>query len=252
MKLFVFTFLFALNTWALSNSTPAEDKIWQSNVFLTIPALDDQNDHVNGYCNGTLIDANTLISAAHCFVRSEVLKGQKLTLQVGEYRYVDKNGVKVRVGYKHMITHPTSARVKFLPGVNPNGTGSVQPEVDIVVVKLDTPVAVPVDFQFAKIWNTTLPTLNTNSRLTIVSVNPVETISNNDTKQMGVLNRFTQGRINIESTSVSRVAPGDSGAPLYAQINGQTYLIGVVKGTVSSFGSVRDIFVTLQGRLDLN
>ncbi len=253
MKLLLTILLLSINSHALSNSIAAEDKGWQSNVFLTIPSFDDSNDKVNGYCNGTLIDATTLISAAHCFVRSEVLTGKKMMIEVGEYRYIDKNGVKVKIGYKHMIHHETSVKIRFLPGVNPNATGSVPPELDIVVVKLDAPVNVPTDFAFAPLWNSSLPQLSVaNSKLTIVSINVEETISHMDTKQMAMLNKFTQGRFNIESTSTSRVAPGDSGAPVFAVINGKTYLIGVVKGIVQTFGSVRDIFVTLQGRLPLN
>ena len=252
MKLLISILLLSINSFALSNSVAAEDKGWESNVFLTIPAFDDNNDPVNGYCNGTLINSTTFISAAHCFVRSEVLTGKKMLIEVGEYRYVIKNGVKIKIGYKHMIRHETSVKIRFLAGVNPNGTGSVPPELDIVVVKLDAPVNVPADYIFAPLWNTTLPQLNASSKVTIVSINPIETVTSNDTKQMAVLNNITQGRINIESTSTSRVAPGDSGAPVFALINGKTYLIGVVKGTVQTFGSVRDIFVTLQGRLNLN
>lgn len=253
MKLLLTVLLLSVNSHALSNSVAAEDKGWQSNVHLSIPSFDDTNDKVTGYCNGTLIDASTLISAAHCFVRSEVLTGKKFMVEVGEYRYIDKNGVKVKIGYKHMIHHETSAKLRFLAGVNPNGTGTVPPELDIVVVKLDAPLSLPADFVFAPLWNTTLPQLNAaTSKLTIVSINVMETITHMDTKQMAVLNKISQGRINIESTSTSRVAPGDSGAPVFAIINGKTYLIGVVKGTVQTFGSVRDIFVTLQGRLNLN
>lgn len=236
MKLFTMILLLALNSRALSNSVAAEDKGWQSNVLLSIPTFDDANDKVTGYCNGTLIDSNTLISAAHCFVRSEVLTGKKF-----------------KIGYKQMIQHETSAKIRFLAGVNPNGTGTVPPELDIVVVKLDAPLSLPTDFAFAPLWNTTLPQLTpAAAKMTIVSINFMETITHNDTKQMAVLNKFSQGRINIESTSTSRVAQGDSGAPVFAVINGKTYLIGVVKGTVQTFGSVRDIFVTLQGRLQLN
>ncbi|MEQ1723353.1 MAG: trypsin-like serine protease, partial [Pseudobdellovibrio sp.] len=206
---------------------------------------------VTGYCNGTLIDAYTLISAAHCFQRSEIGAGKKMRIEIGEYRYIVKDGVKIKIGYRAMIKHDSSVKVRVLPGVNLNGTATIPPELDIAVVKLDQPVAVPAEFVYAPIWNTALPGLNAASKLSIVSINIMETISHNDTKQMAVLNKFTQGRINIESTSTSRVAQGDSGAPLFAMINGKTYLIGVVKGTVSTFGSTRDIFVTLQGRINL-
>ncbi len=252
MKLFISILLLSLNSFALSNSIAAEDKGWQSDVLLSIPAFDDQNDPVTGFCNGTLIDSTTMITAAHCFVRSEVLTGKKMAIEIGEYRYVLKDGVKIKIGYKHMIRHETSAKIRFLAGVNPNGTGAVPPELDIVVVKLDAPVNVAPDFIYAPLWNTTLPQLNAASKVTLVTINPIETISHMDMKQMAVLNKFTQGRINIESTSISRVAEGDSGAPVFASINGKTYLIGVVKGTVQTFGSVRDIFVTLQGRLGVN
>ena len=253
MKLFTIILLLSFNSYALSNSVAAEDKGWESNVLLSIPAFDDTNDKVTGFCNATLIDSSTLISAAHCFVRSEVLTGVKFKIQVGEYRYIVRDGVKIKIGYKHMISHETSAKIRFLAGVNPNGTGTVVPELDIVVVKLDAPINLPTDFAYAPLWNTTLPQLTAaTAKMTIVSINFMETITHNDTKQMAVLNKFSQGRINIESTSNSRVAPGDSGAPVFAVINGKTYLIGVVKGTVQTFGSVRDIFVTLQGRLQTN
>lgn len=252
MKLFIIILLLSFNSYALSNSVAAEDKGWQSNVLLSIPSFDNSNDKVTGYCNGTLIDSNTLISAAHCFVRSEVLTGKKFKIEVGEYRYVVRDGVKIKIGYKHTIQHETSAKIRFLAGVNPNGTGTVPPELDIVVVKLDAPISLPTDFAYAPLWNSALPQLTTAAKMTIVSINFMETISHMDTKQMAVLNKFSQGRINIESTSNSRVAQGDSGAPVFGVINGKTYLIGVVKGTVQTFGSVRDIFVTLQGRLPLN
>lgn len=251
-KLFIAIIISAcsLNTFALSNSIAAEDKGWESVILLAIPSFDTDGSQVTGYCNGTLIDAYTFISAAHCFQRSEIPAGKKMRVEIGEYRYIIKDGVKIKVGYRSIIRHESSVKVRTLPGVNLNSTGTIPPELDIVVVKLDAPVAVPPEFIYAPLWNQALPALNTSNKVSIVSINPMETISHNDTKQMAVLNRFTQARINIESTSTSRVAQGDSGAPVFATINAKTYLIGVVKGTVSTFGSTRDIFVTLQGRLN--
>ena len=106
MKLFTMTLLLALNSYALSNSVAAEDKGWQSNILLSIPSFDDTNDKVTGYCNGTLIDSNTLISAAHCFVRSEVLTGKKF--KIAEYRNQNRdcNHCDDRFGWSQLKTPP--------------------------------------------------------------------------------------------------------------------------------------------------
>lgn len=244
--------IISINAIALSNSVAAEAKGWESNVLIAIPGIDpaDGTDSV-GHCNGTLINDRTLITAAHCFLKSFIPRGDKMRIEIGEYRYVIKDGVKIKIGYRTMIRHESSAKLRLLPGVNLNGT-SVPPELDIAVVKLDQPVSPGPEFIYAELWNQALPQLTAASKPTLVSVNVMETISHMDTKQMAVLNKFTQSRYNIESTSTSRVAPGDSGAPLFAVINGKTYLVGVVKGTVKYFGSAeRDILVTLQGRLNL-
>lgn len=245
--------LFSINSMALSNSIAADEKGWQSVVFLKIPFLDTDNSEIEGYCNGTLIDSKTLISAAHCFVNSKVLNGAKFHIEIGEYIYVinKPTGLRVRVGYKPIILHDSAAQLQFLPGVNPREARQVPPELDIVVIKLNVPIITPPGFIFAPLWNTTLPQLNTASKLTVISINPTETMSHSNTKQMAVLNNFLQSRNNITSTSTSRVAPGDSGAPVFALINNKTYLIGVVKGTVKTFFSEKDIFVTLQGRLNI-
>lgn len=251
MKLIIAVLFLSLNVHALTGSVAAEDKGWESNVFLSIPGFDDQGDSVLGFCNGTMIDAYTMITAAHCFLKSEIPAGKKMKIQIGEYRYIIKDGKKIKIGYRHMISHETSVKLRLLPGVNLNGT-SVPPELDITVVKLDAPIAVPPEFIYAPVWNGALPALGPANKLTVVTVNPMETITHMDTKQMATLNRYSQERINITSTSTARVGPGDSGGPLFAQLNGKTYLIGVVKGTVTFLGSTKDIFVTFQGRLPLN
>lgn len=251
MKFILILFFVSLNAYALTGSKAAEDKGWESNVFLSIPGFDDNGDSALGFCNGTLVNSDTMITAAHCFLKSEIPSGKKMKIEIGEYRYIIKDGVKKKIGYRSMIAHETSVKVRVLPGVNLNGT-SVPPELDIAVVKLDAPVNVPPDFIYAPVWTSALPALTAASKLTVVTVNPMETITHMDTKQMGSLDRFSQERINITSTSTARVGPGDSGGPLFAQINGKTYLIGVVKGTVTFFGMTKDIFVTFQGRISLN
>lgn len=232
----------------LSNSTAAEEIGWQSVVQIKIPfPVDDEGGA--GLCNATLLDSQTLLTAAHCFIKSPFMTGSKLDIEVGEYIYIVKDGVRRKIGYKTTIKHASSGKLKILKGVNLNSTGVISPALDIAIVKLDAPMSLPSNFIFATLWNKALPQLTAANKLTVVSVNFVETISHMDAKQKALLNEYKQTENNIYSTSTSRVAPGDSGAPIFASINGKTYVIGVVKGTVRQFLMERDIYVTLQGRL---
>ena len=249
-KLFIASLLFVTQSvFALSNSVAAEEMGWQSVTFIKIPYPANDPDGGAGMCNATLLDSQTLLTAAHCFIKSSFLTGDKLDIEVGEYVYSNKNGVRRKIGYKPTIKHASSGKLKTLKGVNLNSTSVISPELDIIIVKLDAPLSLPSNFIFAPLWNKLLPQLTAANQLTVVSVNYIETISHMDTKQKATLNEYKQTANNIYSTSNSRVAPGDSGAPLFASIEGKTYLIGVVKGTVKQFFMERDIYVTLQGRL---
>lgn len=242
-------FFISSSAYALSNSVSAEEKGWQSVSFIKIPYPANDDDGGAGMCNATLLDSQTLLTAAHCFIKSSFLTGDKLEIEVGEYVYIVKDGVKKKIGYKPTIKHSSSGKLKMLNGVNLNSKSVISPELDIIIVKLDAPLSLPTDFVFAPLWNKPLPQLTAANKLTVVTINYVETISHMDTKQKATLNEYKQTQNNIYSTSTSRVAPGDSGGPLFAEINGKTYLIGVVKGTVKQFLMERDIYVTLQGRL---
>ena len=247
--IFSFLLLISTNTYALSNSVAAEEAGWKSVVFIKIPYPANDDDGGVGMCNATLLDSQTMLTAAHCFIKSSFLQGEKLDIEVGEYTYIVKNGVRKKIGYKATIKHASSGTLKILNGVNLNSTSVISPELDIAIVMLDAPLSLPADFIFAPLWNKPLPQLTAANKLTVVSVNVIETIAHLDSKQKATLNEYKQTSNNVYSTSLSRVAPGDSGAPLFASIEGKTYLIGVVKGTVKQFFMERDIYVTLQGRL---
>jgi V8-like Glu-specific endopeptidase len=240
---------FSSSAYALSNSVAAEEIGWQSVVLIKIPYPANDPDGGVGMCNATFLDAQTLLTAAHCFVKSSFLTGDKLDIEIGQYSYIIKDGVKKKIGYKVTQRHSSSGKIKMLKGVNLNSTSVIAPELDIVIVKLDAPAALASDFIFATLWNKPLPQLTAAHKPTVVTINYMETVTHLDTKQKALLNEYKQTENNIYSTSTSRVAAGDSGGPLFASIEGKTYVIGVVKGTVKQFFMERDIYVTLQGRL---
>ena len=249
LKLFFAVVFASLQSFALSNSVAAEETGWQSVAFIKVPFVETDGSIGLGHCNAALINDRTLLTAAHCVQNSALNRGHKLEVQLGDYHYIIKDGVKKKIGYKVKITHLSSVVIKVLPGTNLDSTSTIPPQLDIAFLKLDQPINVPSDFVFAELWNQSLPQLTSAHRPTLVSINYAETVTHMDTRQKALLNNFSMSGPVMYSTSTSRVAPGDSGAPLFAMINNKTYLIGVVKGTVRQFMTERDVLVTLQGRM---
>jgi hypothetical protein len=248
MKLiFCYVFLFFSHAFALNPAAPAVEKIWESVALISAEGPDDSGDMVKGYCNATVIDKRTLITAAHCFVQSSALNGAAIGIEIGRYKFIEKDGQQINLGYRTTQKFSVPGKINFLPGVNPKQK-NVRPELDIVTVKLNSDLDLPADFIFAKVWTKSMPNLVAGS-LTVVSVNPIETITHMNTKLFADLNSFRQNGFQIESRSTSRVAPGDSGAGVFAAIAGETYLIGVVKGYASTAFSNWDVIVTHEGRL---
>lgn len=250
LKLFstlLITLIFTQSLLALSPSQAAVEKKYNAVTLIAVPGPDADGDMVDGLCNATLINATTIITAAHCFAKSPVLNGGTFKLEVGEYRYIEKEGQLIRIGYKAMQKFVLKAKIQFLPGVNPNG-GQISPDSDIAIVTLTTTLPLAADFVYAKFWNQVLQ-LNQATQVKIVSINPIETINHNDTKQFAMLNSISAKGYQIISKSTSRVAQSDSGAPVFATISGEEYLIGVVKGRADTAFSNWDVIVTSQGRL---
>ncbi len=251
----------SVSSWGLTNAVVADEPSFDTLVFYSAPQWDPElKEVVQGYCNGQLISPRVMITAAHCVANAYSLNQPTLDIQIGEYLYATNRttGERVRVGYASKIRQKVTAQFYFVP--------SLKARLDSQ--KLRTRLGPSDDFAVV-VWNQDLTLKPTDVfpevvsqkevagivpsilkyRPTVVTINPIEEMSTH-TRRKAVLNSLSKTFSGyLESKSVARLAPGDSGAPLFVQVGPSLKLIGVVKGRAETFFSNWDVYGLLDSKL---
>jgi hypothetical protein len=254
LALFI-TGLFSLSANALTNSTIAESSEWSPIVLIKSEASDSTGDTTASFCNATFIAKNIMVTAAHCVKLAYISKDNLINIQTGYYKYVTKpSGQVVRIGYvpksnfnKHVnIELPKTLADKISSRGEKANIGPTEdfavlwwhnestPETnDLHPAEFVTPAEHSLIIKRLKDYAFKIVTINLFSEMSL------------DTKRMGDLDIYKWNNGYVHSKSKVRVEEGDSGAPLYVNINNKLKIFGVVKGKATTVFSNWDVYTSI-------
>lgn len=244
----IFSLLFFFqSTYALNPSLPALEDKYNTVVSIRNYAPDQDGNDAPAFCVATLVSASELITAAHCVKDLYFHPDLKLTIDIGYYKYVTRpNGQTVRVGYLQDERFEKNVSIRFPQSLMrkiPNAKKKVNigPDEDIALIRLSSPLEMKREIFFSKIMGSKMKGQYKNFQLNPVTINFIEEMSS-DTRRVATLDKVTINSNHFKSTSQSRVAPGDSGAPVFMELDQQLYLSAVVKGRATTVFSNWDVY----------
>lgn len=239
-------YLFPIISWGLSHSQIAIEPEWDSIAWISSEAR-IENDSTTAYCNATWISKDLLVTAAHCISHAYLLNNHNIVIELGSYK---NHGFK---GFAFNQRIEAKVEFIFLPSLlhrlkqNRYKT-QIHPSEDIALIKLNEEInlkgqkltkLLPEDY-YSSIQKNPLKYWPT-----VVTVNLFETLSHSNSRQLALLNQISWNQY-FKSTSTSRIAEGDSGAPLFFRVGNEWYIGAIVKGRGKNYFNNWDSYASLK------
>lgn len=243
-------FSFSTLTYALSNSTAALDEKFNIMVSIRNDAPDHKGDDAPAFCVGTLLNDHEIVTAAHCV--KDLYFHPELTMQIdlGFYKYVTRpTGERVRVGYYQDMSFKRKVRIHFPETLKRKIAISkkkvnIGPDEDVALIEflpLELKREIPSTHIVSDKFMSEIRSNVKKYPLMATTINFMEEMST-DTRRMAILNQVTASNGHLKSTSTARVAPGDSGAPVFYDNKTELHLFAVVKGMAKTVFSNWDVY----------
>lgn len=246
--------LSSLSASALLNSFEALHQGFDSVVLFSAPGFDvEANESFHGYCNGTLLSMQVMITAAHCVGQASILADQPLDIQPGQYVYLKKEGQPVRrIGWASKYRQQMHAKYYFIPSFQKKLDAkklkaSPGPSEDLAIVFFDKPLALPQDWPTAKLLNpidhAAIVANLKDQNIATVSVNPASEIATNDLRRIAPITQIKKSFLGYFSADGrGRVEPGDSGSPLFVYSGKEWKILGITKGQAGNLLMDWDVY----------
>lgn len=241
-------------SFALTNSIVAESSEWTNIVQFISEAPDSRGDTSPAYCNATFIHHNVLLTAAHCLKNAYISGVRKISIQIGHYKYVTRktDGKTVRIGYMAKYNLEKNINIELPHSLvdkiaRRKDKAFILPTEDVALAWWSEETPEVLDIQMAELMT---PAEHENLIKNISTI-PFHVVTINsltektaDLKRMANLNNY-KWKNYVYSKSSSRVEEGESGSPLFAQINGQTKIFAVVLGKAKTLFDNWDVYTAV-------